>query len=87
MEASINELKEFPLYSEYEKLFYLTLLLLFHWVITLFTKRIEGLPDFFKITSSLPHYLTILLLIYSFVYAWKVATHNGYGTLEIKYVK
>ena len=63
----------------------LTLLLLFHWIFTLALKSFEGVPEFFKRSSSLPHYLTVLLLIYAFVYAWKVATHNGFKSLELKY--
>lgn len=84
MEANLENLKEFPLYNEYEKLFMLTVLLLFHWTITLLIRNIEALPEFFRRSSSLPHYLTLLLLIYGFVYMWKIATHNGFKSLELQ---
>ena len=59
----------------------LTLLMLFHWIVTLILKNIEVVPEFLKKSSSLPYYLTMLLMVYAFIYAWKVATHNGFKSL------
>ena len=83
-EAELNTMKEFPLYNEYEKLFMLGTLLFSHWLITTVISYVPNLPPFFTRTSTLPYYLVLLLTLYATYFAWKVATHNGLRSLEIK---
>lgn len=83
-EARLEELSSYPLYNEYEKLFMLTMLLLFHWTASLLLRSVGTLPEFLRASSSLPYYLTLLLLVYGFAFMWKVATHNGFKSLELQ---
>lgn len=83
--ADLEQLREFPLYEEYEKVFMMTSLMVLQTILTAVLRRVSFLPEFFHRGSSLPFLVTFLQTLYALRYAWKVSTHNGYRSYEFKY--